>query len=36
MASYEIAPILKGTKRDPTLLKYNKAAGKSPFGSYPQ
>lgn len=32
---YEIHPIVKGTKRDPALRRYNKAAGKSPFGSFP-
>lgn len=35
MGSYEIKPIVKGTKKDPTIYKYNKAAGKSPFGPFP-
>ncbi|GET89329.1 hypothetical protein, conserved [Leishmania tarentolae] len=35
MSSYEIKPIVKGTKRDPSLLKYNKAAGAGPFGAAP-
>ncbi|AAZ10266.1 PACRGA [Trypanosoma equiperdum] len=33
--SYEIQPILKGTKRDPATRKYNRAAGKGPFGAFP-
>lgn len=33
--SYEIQPIVKGTKKDPAALKYNKSAGKSPFGAFP-
>ncbi|EKF31059.1 hypothetical protein MOQ_005112 [Trypanosoma cruzi marinkellei] len=33
--TYEIQPIVKGTKRDPALKRYNKAAGKSPFGAFP-
>ncbi|CBZ27796.1 conserved hypothetical protein [Leishmania mexicana MHOM/GT/2001/U1103] len=35
MSSYEIQPIVKGTKRDPSLRKYNKAAGAGPFGAAP-
>ncbi|RNF27661.1 ParcG domain containing protein [Trypanosoma conorhini] len=33
--SYEIQPIVKGTRRDPAPKRYNKAAGKSPFGVFP-
>ncbi|KAG8339313.1 hypothetical protein TRVL_09859 [Trypanosoma vivax] len=33
--SYEIQPLVKGTKRDPALRKFNKAAGKGPFGAFP-
>ncbi|KEG13195.1 ParcG domain containing protein [Trypanosoma grayi] len=33
--SYEIQPIVKGTKRDPEAKRYNKAAGKGPFGPFP-
>ncbi|EPY27368.1 hypothetical protein STCU_01665 [Strigomonas culicis] len=33
--SYEIEPIVKGTKKDPSVRIYNKAAGKSPFGAFP-
>lgn len=33
--SYEIQPIVKGTKKDPAAFKYNKSAGKSPFGPFP-
>ncbi|ORC89587.1 ParcG domain containing protein [Trypanosoma theileri] len=33
--SYEIQPIVKGTKRDPSVKRYNKAAGKGPFGAFP-
>lgn len=35
MGDYEIQPLTKGTRRDPAPLKYNKAAGKSPFGKFP-
>lgn len=36
MASYEIQPITKGTKKDPSLRHYNKVSGKSPFGEFPK
>ncbi|CCW64314.1 unnamed protein product [Phytomonas sp. EM1] len=35
MTSYEVQPIVKGTRKDPSLRKYNKAAGKGPFGVFP-
>ncbi|CAD2217419.1 hypothetical protein AGDE_02707 [Angomonas deanei] len=33
--SYEIEPVVKGTKKDPSAKKFNRAAGKSPFGAFP-
>eukprot|EP00796_Vickermania_ingenoplastis_P009245 gene9245-6498_t len=36
MASYEIQPLTKGTKKDASMHHYNKAAGKSPFGAFPK
>lgn len=35
MSTYEIQPVVKGTKKDPSKQRYNKASGKSPFGAFP-
>lgn len=35
MSSYEIQPIVQGTKKDPSVRKYNRAAGAGPFGAAP-
>lgn len=35
MSDYEIQPIVKGTRKDPSIRKYNKAAGAGPFGRFP-